>query len=178
MWLSKNFKVLHTDSVSMKWSYLGRFWALTLTNMVQFYHNFHYRYNFHYSALANKKKVFWRNWVFMQKGRTQSLHFWSNFNSPFPPEDGSNRKNKHSLIKTSAIGLSNYFKIKDLSPLPFTGKIWFIFALFGHFWQETGWGHKSKGPKLALDIPYFTYTIPGQLPVKTFLFQHFPVLRL
>ena len=37
-------------------------------------------------TLANKNIVltfFWRTWAFMEKRRTQSLHFWSNFDPPF-----------------------------------------------------------------------------------------------
>ena len=28
----------------------------------------------------------------MEKGQTQSWHFWSNFDPSFPPKDGQNRK--------------------------------------------------------------------------------------
>ena len=86
----KVFKVFRTIPASMKWPFLGGFWALTPPNMVQYCHNSHQRW------YSSKQKVclknIWRIWVFMKKGRTQGLHFWSNFDHPFPPEDGQNRK--------------------------------------------------------------------------------------
>ena len=65
---------------------------------------------------------------------TQSLPFWSNFDSPFWPEDGQNQKKKKIYSgKTLVIGLSKYRKSEALSPFPFTGKIQLLFSLFGLF---------------------------------------------
>ena len=68
----------------------------------------------------------------MEKGRTQSWHFWSNFDPSFPPGDDQNQKKKKKKIKkkkkqscgkTSVIKLSKYFKMNSLSHLPFPGNI-------------------------------------------------------
>ena len=64
------------------------------------------------------------------------------------------------LGKTSAAGLSKYFKIKLLSPLSFPGKMQSLFTLFGLVLAGNREGSQSK-----LDISYFTQTIPDQLPV-------------
>ena len=69
----------------------------------------------------------------MQKGRTQSYHLRSNFDPPFPPEHGQNRKNKQKCGKTLPYGLSKYVKIKALSPLPFPGKVRLLLSTFGLF---------------------------------------------
>ena len=37
--------------------------------------------------------------VFIEKGRIQSLHFGSNFDTPLPPEYGLNLKNKKKKKK-------------------------------------------------------------------------------
>ena len=37
--------------------------------------------------------------VFIEKGRIQSLHFRSNFDTPLPPEDGWNLKKKKKKKK-------------------------------------------------------------------------------
>ena len=38
-------------------------------------------------------KNLWKIRIFTEKGRNQSLHFWSDFNPSFAPEDGRYRKN-------------------------------------------------------------------------------------
>ena len=68
----------------------------------------------------------------MKKRRTQSLLFWSNFDHPFSPEEGQNRKKKNYWLgKTSAIGLTKYVKIKSISPLPLPAKTRLLFVQFG-----------------------------------------------
>ena len=52
------------------------------------------------------------------------------------------------------------------------------FALFRLFWAGNRAGSQFKGSEPKFDMSYFTNTVPGQLPVKKFQFQHFPVLRL
>ena len=81
-------------------------------------------------------------------------------------------------IPNSAIGLSKYVKINALSPLSFPGKIRLLFALFGLLLAGNKTGSHVKGTGSKFDISYFTHMIPGQLPVKKILLQHFPVLRL
>ena len=75
----------------------------------------------------------------MKKRRTQSLHFWSHFDRPFPPEDGRNWKRYAVVGKTSAICLSKYVKIKSLSPLPFPGKTQLLFCnIWAFFARKRG----------------------------------------
>ena len=107
--------------------------------------------------------------AFMEKGRTQSQYFWSNFESSltFPLEDGQNRKrNKQQCGKTSAIELSKYVRIKSLFHLPFPGKIRLLFAIFGVTLPGNTVGSQFKGVESKFDKYYFIYTVPGQLPVK------------
>ena len=75
----KIFKVLCTDSASMRWPLLEDFCGLTSPNMVQFCRNSRG------STLANKNIVlnFFR--VFREKGRIQSFHFWSHFEPAVTP---------------------------------------------------------------------------------------------
>ena len=70
--------------------------------------------------------MFRRIWVFMEKGWTWNLHFWSNFDYLFLPEDSKNKKILGVMRKNLAIGLSKYVKIEALSPLPFSEKIKFL----------------------------------------------------
>ena len=82
----------------------------------------------------------------MEKARTQSQHFWSNFNSSFPPEDGQNKKNEQQWGKTSATELSKYVKMKSLSPLPYQRKILLLSAIFQrHFTRKKGWVTSQRG---------------------------------
>ena len=53
----------------------------------------------------------------------------------FPLKIAEIEKNKRLCGKTLAVGLSKYFKIKTLSPLPFLGKIQLLFAIFGLFFS-------------------------------------------
>ena len=114
----------------------------------------------------------------MEKGRTQSQHFWSNFDSSFPPEDSQNRKNKQQHGKTSTIELSKYLKMKSLSSLTFPGKIRLLFAIFAIFLPGNRAGSQVKGVESKFDKYYFIHTILGQIFVKKFWFKYFPVLRL
>ena len=57
-------------------------------------------------------KNLWKTQIFTEMGDTQSLHFWSNFDPFFPPEDGQNKKKMNFGVKSSAIGLSKNCEIK------------------------------------------------------------------
>ena len=138
--------------------------------MVRYYRKSHQR------QYSRKQKYclknFWWIQVFIEKGRTQSWHFWSNFDPSFPPENGQNRKNKQYCGKISVIELSKYVKIKSLSSLPFPGKIGLLFAIFGIFLPDNRVGSQVKGGESKFDKYYFIHTIPGQLPVKKFWFKY------
>ena len=58
--------------------------------------------------------------------------------------------------------------MKSLTPLPFPGKIWLLFAVFGIFFPENRARSKVKEVGSKFDKYYFIHTIPGQLPVKNF----------
>ena len=107
--------------------------------------------------------------LFIKKGRTQSQHFRSNYETTFPPEDGQNQRNMQQCGKTSAIQLFKYVKMKSLSHLPFQGKTRLLFAICGV---------PVKVVESKFDKYYFIHTFPGQRPVKKFWFKYFPVLRL
>ena len=107
--------------------------------------------------------------VFMEKERTQSQYFRSNFEPSltFPLEDGQNRKkNKQQCGKISAIELSKYVKIKSLFHLPLPGKIRLLSAIFGVTLPGNTVGSQVKGVESKFDRYYFNHTVPGQLPVK------------
>ena len=73
---------------------------------------------------------------FMTPGRSQSLHFWSNFGPIYPPQ---NWKTKYYQGKRLSIRLAKYPKIKAVSSLNFELKIWLLFVLFGgFFWEKMG----------------------------------------
>ena len=112
----------------------------------------------------------------MEKGRTQSQHFWSKFDPSFPPEDGQNRKNKQKCRKSSAIELPKYVIMKPF--FLFREKYDYFLQYLECFYWETGRGHKSKRVESKFDKYYVTHTIPGQLYVKKNWFKYFPVLRL
>ena len=89
----------------------------------------------------------------METRDTPSLHFWSNFEPQFLPEDYVNRTNKSSCRKTLAKGLPKYRKFKTLSPLAFPEIIRVLCALFWLFFQqETGQDKKSKGQNQNLKL--------------------------
>ena len=97
---------------------------------------------------------------------TQSLHFRSSFDSPFPPEDGQNRKKKIYSGKALTIGLSEYIKSKALSPFHFKRKIQLLFSLFGLLLAgEKTWSSVEESES-KFDIPYWSLAIPGQPNVK------------
>ena len=95
------------------------------------------------------------------------MHF-CNFDPPFLSEDGLNRKTIYLFQKTSAIGLSQYVKIKVLSPLSLPEKIRLLFVLFGLFLAGNRARSLFKESESKFDISYFTHTIPDQLPVEMF----------
>ena len=67
----------------------------------------------------------------MKKRRTQSLHFWSNFDHPFPPEDGRNRKREAEVRKNV-----RYWAIQicqNQGSISSPGKTRLLFAIFGLF---------------------------------------------
>ena len=66
---------------------------------------------------------------------------------------------------------AKYVKIRALSPLPFPGKIWLLFAIFGLFLPGDRKG--SQESELKFGKFYFIHTIPGQLPVKKILIPSF-----
>ena len=72
--------------------------------------------------------------------------------------------------KASTIGLSNFVKIKALSPLPFPGKIWLLFALFGLFLAAKGRGHNWKVPNQHLTYPISPKQFFKKLLFSTFQF--------
>ena len=113
----------------------------------------------------------------MEKGRTQSWHFWSNFDTSFPPEDGENNKKKYISSNVENLQSLSYPNM-SLSPLSFFGKTRFLSAVFGIFLLENRVRSKVKGKGSKFDKYYFIYTIPGQLPVTKIWFKYFPVLRL
>ena len=51
---------------------------------------------------------------------------------------------------TSSIELSNYVKMKCLSPLPFQGKIRLLFAIFGIFLQGNSAWSQVKGGRIKI----------------------------
>ena len=72
----------------------------------------------------------------MKKRQTQVFQFWSNFDHPFPPEDGRNRKKiKSSGEKLQPFGLCKYVKIKAMPPF-LSGKTRLLFEIFGLLLQE------------------------------------------
>ena len=80
------------------------------------------------------------------------MHFWSNFDPLFPPEDGWNKKKiKNFQRKPLAIELSKYGKIKAQSCLLFLGKIGLLFL------ARNRARSKVRGSKSNFDMSYFTH---------------------
>ena len=90
-------------------------------------------------------KTFWRIRVFMEKGRTKTLHFRPTFTLRFPLKIVEIGNNKHCCGETSAVGPSKCVKIKALSPLPFPGKMRLLFTIFGLFLPGSRAGSQVKG---------------------------------
>ena len=70
----------------------------------------------------------------MEKGRTQSSRFWSNFDTSFPPEDDENNKKKYISSNVENLQSLSHPNM-SLSPLPFFEKntisfcsVWDIFT--------------------------------------------------
>ena len=67
-------------------------------------------------------KAFWKNRIFTEAERTQSLHFWSNFDPNLPPDDGRNQKKLFiSQEKIEPSGYPN--QSKSISPFNFQWKV-------------------------------------------------------
>ena len=56
--------------------------------------------------------------------------------------------------------------MKSLFPLPFPGKIWFSFAIFGIFLRGNRAESQNKVIEPKFDKYYFIHTIPGQIPLN------------
>ena len=89
-----------------------------------------------YKYLTGIEK-FLKTEVFTTTGRSQSLHFWSNFDSNLPAEDGRNRKRYIFPRKNYSIGYPNQSK-----PRPYlcysTFKVFFCKHSEPPFWF---WAH-------------------------------------
>ena len=144
----KIFKVLCTDSASMRWPLLEDFCGLTSPNMVQFCRNSRG------STLANKNIIlnFFR--VFREKGRIQSFHFGPILNPLLPLEDDENRKKLTSAKKNFSHWAIHICHNQGSISSPLSGKnaitFYIIWAIFG---KTPGKGSESK-----FDISYFTHT--------------------
>ena len=119
----------------------------------------------------------------MEKRRTQSLHFWSNLDLPFPPEDGGNQKVLRVVRKKFSNWIIQICQNEGSISSLFPGKNGYFLHCLDCFWQETGGtgagrGSEVKGLESKFDISSFIHMIPGQLLVKRFWFQRFPVLWL
>ena len=73
------------------------------------------------------------------------MHFWPNFDFPFPQKLTEIIKNSFLRGETSAIGLVKNVKIKVLSTPPFREKYDYFLHYWGYFWLEIGQCHKLKG---------------------------------
>ena len=62
----------------------------------------------------------------MEKGRTKTQYFWSNFNSPLTPEDSRNQKKAISAEKLQPLGYPDMSK-SEKNRITFWN-IWPIFA--------------------------------------------------
>ena len=79
------------------------------------------------STLANKnRKYLWKLWIFTRTGRTQSFHFWSNFEPSCHLKLAEIEKNEYLLQKLYTIGLSKYPKIKALSSSPINYFLYYL----------------------------------------------------
>ena len=105
----------------------------------------------------------------MEKGQTQSQHFWFNFDPLFPLKMSEIEINKQWYRKTSA----KHVKIKALSPLPFPGKIWLLFSISVLFLQGNREGSQVRRLESKFGKSYFIHIIPGQFPVKKLLIPTF-----
>ena len=73
------------------------------------------------------------------KNRSQSLHFWSNFDHPFPPEDGLNRK-RQAVVgkKPQALGSPNMSKSRLYLLSPFQEKHDYFLQYLGYYAGKQG----------------------------------------
>ena len=130
------------------------FCALTPSNMVRFYRNFHQRQYFSRQKqyLNNLSKI----WIFTETGRTQNLRF----RSPVPPEECRNRK--MYIFSTKKIRPSGYPNMSKsglylLSP---SHEKQDYFPLFLHiFGQKAGCSQRLKGQNQNLTQPILEPTI-------------------
>ena len=96
--------------VSIQHPWNGSFWV-TPPNMVQYCWNSHQRKYSSKQQLCLKRN--WRIRVFIRRRQTQSLHFWSNFDHPFLPEDGQNWKDIISgAEKLQSLGYPNMLELR------------------------------------------------------------------
>ena len=121
--------VLRTDSASTKWPFLGDFWVLTppiWSNIAAILTRV--------STLANKNTVwkFFEEFEYLWKKEGRKISTLGPTLTPlFLLKMVKIEKNKQYCGKTSAIELSKYVRMKSLSPLPFPGRMWLLFTIFG-----------------------------------------------
>ena len=98
------------------------------------------------STLANRNIV-WKFFEgFKKKWQTQSLTFWSYFDTPLPLKMAEIENNRLWRGKPSAIELSKYVKTNAVYLLsPFREKYDYFLHYSIYFCQETQQGHKLKG---------------------------------
>ena len=120
-------------------------------------------------TLAKKHclEIFWKIRVFTKKGRTQSLHFWSNLDLPFPPEHG---RKKDWAIQIFQIQSSISSTLSEEDAISFC-TTWTIFG------RKQG---KVTSQKVRIKIWQILFHPDNSWSTscKKIWVPHFPVLRL
>ena len=111
-------------------------------------------------------------------GRPTFCTFGPTLTSRFPLRMAQIKKGEEWCGNTSDLGLSKYAKIKALSPFLFWGENTITLCIIWTILEESRAGRQIRESESNFDISFLTHATPGTLPVKTFCFQHFPVLLL
>ena len=151
--------MFRTDSASMKWSFLGTFWALTFWSQI----------------LSNFDEFFTRGSI--QGEKKCVLRIFEKFKFLLKREIPKVCTSGPTLTPRFSLKMAEIEK-KALSLLAFPRNIRLLFALFWLFSAGNQPRSKAKGSESKFETTYFTNTVPGHLPFKKVWFQHFPVLRL
>ena len=109
----KILEVLRTNSASILDTFLRSLFTLTPLNIVQICWIFQKRHYFSW-----QKQIFknlWKTWFFTGMGLTQSLYFWSNFDSLLPLKMVKIEESKNTLIKMYPSDYPNMSKPRSSS---------------------------------------------------------------
>ena len=155
---------------------VGDFSWNTPLNVIKFVQRFYQRCSIVFleikpkaEFLADCLKIFWRAWVFIKMGRTQSLHFW-----PVSPWRWPKSKKMYiHLERLQSLGYLSMLKSSFYLLSPFREECDYFLCYLGYFWQKAGRDHKLKNQNQNVTYPILLIRFQTKKLVYRFLIALF-----